>query len=384
MRLLIYIHSLEAGGAERVTASLANYWAKRGWQITIATVESIHRDFYYLDPAVQRIGFNLQRKNHGLQQTVTCNFARIGTLRKAIRATKPDAVMAMMTNANIILALACRGLPHLCAVGSERTNPAQDPIARVWGYLRRFCYRGLDAVVALTPECAEWIMRNTFAAAAPVIPNPAVWPLDAQAPYISPETACRPGRKVLLGVGRLCQAKDFSTLIKVFGELAGHHPDWDLVITGTGPEHERLSEQIKALGLCERVFLPGVVGNLGEWYGRSDLYVMTSRYEGFPNSLAEALAHGLPAVSFDCDTGPRDIIRNGLDGLLVAPGDVDALRLALDRMMGDNVLRLRFAERSVEARERFSIERVAGLWEALFRKESSVFKTSRAYDQIGT
>ena len=227
-------------------------------------------------------------------------------------------------------------------------------------------------------------MRNTFATTAPVIPNPAVWPLKAQAPYISPETACRPGRKVLLGVGRLSQEKDFSTLITVFSDLAGYHPDWDLVIVGGGPECERLSGQIKELGLSERVFLPGVVGNLGEWYGRSDLYAMTSQYEGFPNTLAEALAHGLPAVSFDCDTGPRDIIRNELDGLLVAPGDIGALRLALDRVMGDNVLRLRFAKRSVEARERFSIERVAGLWEAIFRKKSSIFKTSRAYGQTKT
>jgi glycosyltransferase involved in cell wall biosynthesis len=175
----------------------------------------------------------------------------------------------------------------------------------------------------------------------------------------------------LLGVGRLSEEKDFSTLIKVFGELAAYHPDWDLVIVGGGPECERLGALIIELGLSERVFLPGVVGNLGEWYGRSDLYVMTSRFEGFPNTLAEALAHGLPAVSFDCDTGPRDIIRNELDGLLVAPGDMSALRLALDRVMGDNLLRMRFAERSVEARERFSIERVAGLWEALFRKKFS-------------
>ena len=384
MKLLIYLHSLEAGGAERVTASLANYWAKQGWHVTIATVESINRDFYRLDPAVDRIAFNLQKKNEGLQQTVTRTFARISTLRKAIRDTNPDAVMAMMANANIVLSLACRGFPQLCAVGSERSYPAKDVPNLFWRTLRRFCYRGLDAVVAVTPECAEWIMRNTFAPTAPVIPNPAVWPLEAHVPYISPETSCRPGRKVLLGAGRLSEEKGFAALIAVFGELAQCHPDWDLVIVGGGPEYKRLSGQVKELGLSDRVFLPGVVGNLGEWYGHADLYAMTSWYEGFPNTLAEALAHGLPAISFDCDTGPRDIIRNELDGLLVAPGDMGALRLALDRTMGDNVLRRRFAERSVEARERFSIERIAGLWEALFTKEASTFTTSRACEQTGT
>jgi glycosyltransferase involved in cell wall biosynthesis len=384
MRLLIYLHSLGAGGAERVTANLANYWAKQGWHVTIATVESIDRDFYRLDPAIDRIAFNLQRKTQGLQQTVTRNFARISRLRKAIRDTNPDAVMAMMANANIILALACREFPQLCAVGSERSYPGNVVPNLFWRTLRRFCYRGLDAVVAVTPECAEWIMRNTFARTAPVIPNPAVWPLEVQVPYISPETCCRAGRKVLLGVGRLSREKGFSALITVFSELVQYHPDWDLVIVGGGPEYEPLSGQVKKLGLSDRVFLPGVVGNLGEWYGRAELYAMTSWYEGFPNTLAEALAHGLPAISFDCDTGPRDIIRNELDGLLVAPGDMGALRLALDRTMGDNVLRRRFAERSVEARERFSIERIADLWEALFREKASTFITSRACEQTGT
>ena len=93
---------------------------------------------------------------------------------------------------------------------------------------------------------------------------------------------------------------------------------------------------------------------------------MSSRFEGFPNTLAEALAHGLPAVSFDCDTGPRDIIRHGIDGLLVPPDDAGALGVALSGVMADDALRARLAQRAVDARERFSIERVAAMWEQLF------------------
>jgi glycosyltransferase involved in cell wall biosynthesis len=97
---------------------------------------------------------------------------------------------------------------------------------------------------------------------------------------------------------------------------------------------------------------------------------MSSRFEGFPNTLVEALAHGLPAVSFDCDTGPRDIIRHEVDGLLVPLGDVAALTAALERVISDVNLRLRLATRAVETRERFSIERIAGMWEALFEELS--------------
>jgi FkbM family methyltransferase len=123
-------------------------------------------------------------------------------------------------------------------------------------------------------------------------------------------------------------------------------------------------------GIDGRVFLPGRVGNMADWYAHADLYVMSSRYEGFGNTLAEALVYGLPVVSFDCDTGPRDIVRHEVDGLLVPPGDVSNLAAALDRLMGDAELRGRFAMRAVDARTRFSIDRIAAMWELLFEAVS--------------
>lgn len=95
---------------------------------------------------------------------------------------------------------------------------------------------------------------------------------------------------------------------------------------------------------------------------------MSSRSEGFPSTLIEVITHGLPAVSFDCDTGPRDIIRHGVDGLLVPVCDTDILEGALRGMMADPSLRHRFAQRAVEARERFSIEKIAAMWEGLFEE----------------
>lgn len=377
MKLLIYLHSLESGGAERVAANLANHWAAHDWDVTIATVETTARDFYQLHPGVRRAGFGLGGDSHSLREALVRNLDRIKALRKVLRATQPDAVLALMTNANVTLAVACHGMPRICAVGSEHIFPAQVSLGRIWDWLRRRYYSRLHAVAALTPECAQWIMQHTSAKQAPVIPNAAGWPLPMQEPVLAPDVLCRPGRRILLGVGRLADQKNFPLLIDVFAGMASAHPDWDLVILGAGAQHAMLTAHAERLHLSHRIFLPGVVGNLGQWYERADLYVMSSRFEGFPNTLAEALAHGLPAVSFDCDTGPRDIIRHEVDGLLVPRDDADALARALARVMTDDVLRARMATRAIEARERFSIERVAGMWESLFSEPPGALPLDR-------
>jgi glycosyltransferase involved in cell wall biosynthesis len=221
-------------------------------------------------------------------------------------------------------------------------------------------------VVALTEECADWVKLHSTAKLVPVIPNPISWPLQKHEPRIAPDWLCHRDRKILLAVGRLAAEKNLELLLKVFAELAPHHAEWDLIILGEGPERPMLEAQVKATALVGRVHLPGLAGNMGEWYARADLYVLSSRFEGFPNALAEALAHGVPAVSVDCDTGPRDIVRHGVDGLLVAPGDEAGLKTALDRLMQDSGFRAALGLRAVEARKRFSIQRVAGMWESLF------------------
>lgn len=366
MKLLIYLHSLEAGGAERVAATLANHWAERGWEVAIVTVESVAKDYYVLHPQVRRIGLGLAGESHSFGTALHRNLRRVAALRAILREMRPDAALSLMINANVVLSLACRGLPRGCAVGSEHTYPGCLPESPLWSLLRRFTYRGLYAVVGLTPECSELILKETAAPRSPTIPNVANCPLPQQAPVIAPHGVCRPGRRILLGVGRLSEEKNFRTQIEVFARLAPRHPEWDLVILGRGALHEDLQRQVREAGLADRVFLPGIVGNLTDWYRRADLYLMTSQYEGFPNSLAEAMAHGLAAVSYDCDSGPRDIIRHGRDGYLIPPGDSEALHDALDAMMGDEALRRRFAERAADARQRFSMERVSAMWETLF------------------
>lgn len=363
--LLIYIGSLSSGGAERVTANLANYWAAKGWTITVVTLAPRRLDFYELHPAVARIALNQTSDSAHPVIGVWNNLRRILALRQVLRQVRPDLALSMMNTANVLLALAAWGLP-VCAIGSERVHPLQCPLGRGWDGLRRHLYGRLAAVTALTRETADWLQAHTRARRIPVIPNAAPWPLPDQSPRLDPGSVGVPGRQRLIAVGRLDPQKGFDLLIAAFATLAARYPNWELVILGDGSLRPALQAQIDSPNLRQRVFLPGRAGNLGPWYAGADLYVMSSRFEGFPNTLAEALAHGLPVVSFDCDTGPRDIIRHEIDGLMVPAGDVPGLTAALDRLMGDAGLRRLFSARAIEVRERFSMERIAGLWEILF------------------
>lgn len=363
MRLLILVHSLSSGGAERVTSSLANYWARKGWSITIVTVAGQDKDFYSLDSGINRVSLGLDQPSTSIWHALYYNFRRVRLLRALIRREQSDVVLGMMSTASVLVALAARktGIP---AIGSERTYPPAMPLGAIWERLRRCSYGYLGALVVQTEQGAIWIREHTKASFTAVIPNPVTFPLESHEPRIIPSN---PGR-TLLAVGRLGEEKRFNWLIEIFAELSVRFTDWHLVILGEGVCRPKLEEQVEILGLAERVSLPGAVGNIGEWYESADLYVMTSRFEGFPNTLLEALSYGLAAVSVDCETGPGDIIRHEVDGLLVPQDDHRALVDALAYLMVDEGLRKQYGQRAKEAAQRFAPERIADMWENLFRQ----------------
>ena len=193
-------------------------------------------------------------------------------------------------------------------------------------------------------------------------------------PVFEPQEIVPKKQRLLLAVGRLAEQKGFDLLIESFVPIAAKHPDWILVILGEGPKRLMLEALITSLELNHRVKLPGRAGNIRDWYHRADFYVMSSLFEGFPNTLVEAMAHGCPAVSFDCGTGPRAIIRHKIDGLLVPIGDTPALTEALDQLIGDIDLRIRYGARAADARERFSLDRILTLWDHLFEEVASESK----------
>ena len=144
MRLLFFIHSLSGGGAERVTVNLANHWAAKGWQITIVTLAPLSLDFYKLDPAVERIALELAGESRNVLAGLWKNVQRVRALRQVLRQVQPDIALAVMSTANVILALATRGLANLCAIGAERTHPPQFPLGAQWEALRKIYLRSIS------------------------------------------------------------------------------------------------------------------------------------------------------------------------------------------------------------------------------------------------
>ena len=367
IKIIVIIPNLHNGGAERVTANLTNHWAEKGWQVTLVTFASEKADFHKLHTSVERVVLPFEGGEGKLVSIVYRNLRRAYALRRILSQRKPDVALSMMDTNNIILAFASKGIPDLAIVGSERTYPPQSPLGFFREWMRYWSYRWLSVITANSSQTAEWLRKHTRARRVEVIPNALTWPLSIQEPVVElPPQLKR--HKILLAVGRLSEEKCFDLLITVFGQLAGSSPDWVLVVLGEGAHRDLLENQIQEASLGDRILLPGRVGNVGQWYEAADLFVMSSRVEGFPNSLIEAMAHGLASVSFDCDSGPREIIRHEKDGLLVPPGDSKGLKDALTRLMQDDTLRLQFADRAKETRQRFSIDKISAMWEKLFRE----------------
>jgi glycosyltransferase involved in cell wall biosynthesis len=182
--------------------------------------------------------------------------------------------------------------------------------------------------------------------------------------------------KVVVAAGRMGPQKGFDRLLPVWAKLAQEHPDWELKIWGGGKGIGKLRSQAEELGIADSAHVMGFTNKLHEELADSSLYVMSSRKEGFPMVLLEAMSVGLPVVSYDCPTGPRDIIREGVDGYVVPDGDGDALAAAMSRLMGDAEARKAFGAAAVEGAARYDIATIAGRWEELLA-EAEAAKTGR-------
>jgi glycosyltransferase involved in cell wall biosynthesis len=352
---------MQGGGAERVAALLCNHWVAQRHEVTLIPTFSGRGDCVYPLDARVRLDYLADRVSGGTRGGRSM-WRRLLELRNIMREIRPDVVISFLTHVNVAALLAAWGL-RVAVIVSERSYPPQLPTGVVRRLLRSLLYRRARRVIAQTETVRDWLVAHCPGACIAVIPNPVALPLPDSGAPLAPGRWLDPQRHLLLAVGRLGAEKGFDHLLEAFARLARDCPDWDLAILGDGDERPVLERQRDRLGLAGRVHLPGRAGNVADWYRRADLYVLSSRYEGFPNTLLEAMAHGVPAVSLDCDSGPRDIIRPEIDGLLVMPASgVEGLAGAMGQLMLDAGRRRRMGKAAAEVVDRFGLPRIAGLW----------------------
>lgn len=346
-----------------MTLALARYLVRQGHTVCIVTMFGSEGDFYFLPEGVGRVCLELGKETQGAQKLVV-NVQRACALRKVFRQECADVVLAMMTTSSVLSIVAGLGL-GIRIVASERNYPGRKRCALPWAVLRRLFYRFADAHVAQTNETADWLRAYTGAREIHTIPNSVAWPVPDGPPTITPDSFLTVEDRLLLAVGTKPHQKGFDLLLDAFAIVVASHPEWHLVILGIASgssEGRALVGQATELGVVSRVTLAGRVGNVAAWYSRADLFVLSSRYEGFPNVLLEAMAAGCACVAFDCDTGPRDIIKHGVDGILVPAEDPVALAEALSEMMRDGAKREQFGALAMDVRGRFSEDRLMQEW----------------------
>ena len=362
MRIMLAVSTMTAGGAERVAATLVNHWSAIGHKVALITVASSAIDFYALDQRVTRIALDLSRSTKNWRDFVIVNFKRARKLRSAIHDFQPEVILSFLDTMNVRMLLASIGT-GIPVIVEEHIDPRQQSLDRIVRFLRRVLYKRARAVVVLTPGIARWASSFVRSEAIHVIPNP----ISQQFCTSGKLEAERDGHRAI-AIGRLEAQKGFDMLLRAFAQTAQEHPGWILMIIGDGSERDQLRALAGALQIGDRVVWERAVKDPERELRRSDLFVLSSRYEGFPMVLLEAMACGLPVVSFDCPSGPREIIHDGEDGLLVPPNEIDALAEAMSRLMNRKDERRRLGERAACIVERFSLAKVADMWSTIFEQ----------------
>jgi len=308
------------------------------------------------------VGLDLMGTSRGPLQALAGNLRRLAGLRRALAASRPQVVISFMDRTNVLTLLASRGL-GLPVVVAEHTNPRLAPLGPYWGTLRRLLYPRADRVLAVNQEGAEFLRSWLEPGRVLVMPNPV--PPDIELPAPLPPGPWPELEHTVLGMGRLSPEKGFDILIRAFAACRARHPRWRLLILGQGPQRPFLEGLVRALDIQEVVSLPG---NLPRPYGlleRCGLFVMPSRYEGFPCGLLEAMACGAPVLASDCSSAVAKIIASPDQGLVVPRQDTAALARALDRLMADPARRRALGRGARAVRRRYGVEAIMEMWDNL-------------------
>ena len=373
-KLLFLVSSLQGGGAERIACVLCNAWSEQGHLVTLmptfsgraARAYSIS-DRVVVDHLVDHVNGSRSR------------IQRLVTLRKRIKQHDPDVIVSFLPMVNIAAILSTLGSRYP-VIACERIYPPahSPPLTRFQEFMRRKLYPRAKALVAQTQEVADWLHRRFPKTQIHIVANPIELPLPQSLPWIEPSTFAGTRQKLILTVGRLDPQKRMHLLVEAFHRISAEATDWILAILGTGPERTCLEHKIAKLGLSERVLMPGFVGNPGDWYNRAELFVLPSQSEGFPNALAEAMAHGTASIAFDIKTGPAEISQHGQRALLLPDhSPVDSLSAAMLNLISDPTARSELGHKALSVTDDFNLEKILRDWDQVI---CSVIGAERWHD----
>jgi glycosyltransferase involved in cell wall biosynthesis len=332
-------HGLSGGGMERALVSLANYFAENEHEVTILNIYKTEI-FFDLDTRIRVIWPDFERTNRVLYILRLLPF-----IRRNIKNIKPDVVLSFGETFNSYVVFASAFLKTRIVL----TN-------RMWPQLRlgfpadnlnRILYRFADGVIAQTQTAKEIIKKKAYNRNIIVIPNSVV-PINANR---------KEKKQQIVSVGRLTKAKGHTILLKAFAKL--QVKEWSLHLIGDGSERQSLEREANALEIADKVYFHGHLKDFSTLLAESEIFVLPSLFEGFPNALIEAMSLPLACISSDCIAGPGDIIQHGVNGILVKPGDVPELTTAIEKLISEKAYRDSLAKEAYKVRSTYDFETIA-------------------------
>lgn len=341
------------GGTERVGSMLANGLSEAGYEIILASISEGNAPFFSINEDIKIISLF---KSSGRTLYRTPNL--IYKIRKLLNQERIDALIVVETMSVLFTLPATLGLPviHICWEHFNFNNDLGKSGRRV---ARQLAARYCDAVITLTErDKGYWLQGTKHKSQITAIANPCPFPVQN---YVKEENT-----KVVLAVGRLTNIKGFDMLLEAWIQVAEVMPDWTLKIVGEGEDRAKLTNFIKTNKLNNSVELVGNTDDISQYYEEAEIYCLSSRFEGFPMVLLETLAFGLPVVSFDCDTGPAEVLED-TGAILVPQNDISLLALLLVDLMKDNEQRKIISARSKQKAETYQPENIISQWVSLIQ-----------------
>lgn len=322
---------------------MAAAFVDEGLRVSVVTISSPDEDFYELAPGVQRVALNARSASGSVPRAILANARRIVELRRALRRLRPRAVLSFIGATNVLTVLATLGLPARVVV-SERNDPARQPVGRVWRPLTWVVYRFADVVTANSEGVLERLEDHVPSGKLRFLPNP----VPEAVQVVSDER-----KPLILSVGRLSHQKGFDVLLAGVAHVRGRLSGWRVVIVGDGPLANELRARADRLGVSDMVDWVGRVKDVSPYYRSAAVFVLASRFEGTPNVLLEAMAHGLPPIVTDASPGPLAYVEDGVTGLVVSTDDAEALGEAICNLVAGPQRR---ADLGAAARERIQMD----------------------------